>query len=664
MRAIRKILLIVGKNFKLLARSKTSALVIFLGPLLLVSLLGMAYSKTSDFALTAAVYSESYSDLTHSLLDKLKGKNFDVQRYPSIESCTHAVKRGDAQACVQFPENMKVQDGKTNEITFYVDYSQINLVWMLLDTMNAGVQEKSKEISKELTTDVLNRMAIVEDKLKLGKAKLAEIKADHANLKSSVGAVKDTVAQLDISVDFSAINITEGKSQAEKVLTQYTATQSKIRAELVSAMNKTTAVRKDLEKIKSNVSGPVQTQIDTVISDLKSAEKLMNSTQISVSADITVANVSVISIKNNFDSINEKLIAAQTKLTAVKKSRDDLLVTFDSVTAEIDATTTRVGDAQKLIDDSLGQISTLQVKNPSQIVNPFTTKISPVSVERSHFGSLFPTLLVLIIMSTGILFAAILVIGEKKSRAFLRNSITPTPFSTFAAATYLTGFLVLLLQLVLFVSVSVVFFQAQLHGNVSNVLLLLFLTISLFIFIGMLVGFLFSNEETVTLAAITLVTLFLLFSNTVIPLESLPGYLKSIAAFNPFVLSEALLKQTVLFSLGIETMAKQVFILTGYGLGMFALLILLQNSLRRIAYLHFWHFQFGETKKAKIALTMGNGMSPPEKPKDEAGSGNQNGRGNQNEEENKNSLQAPQDLQDSSRQFVPDSRLNIKKLFR
>ncbi|MBI4739453.1 ABC transporter permease [Candidatus Woesearchaeota archaeon] len=600
---MKKVFTIIAKNFKLLVRAKTSALVIFLGPLLLVSLLGMAYSNSSDYTPTVAVYSNEYTNLTYSLLDKLKAQKFDVTRYPNIEECTQAVKRGDAKACIQFPNNMKIEEGAANEIAFYVDYSQITLVWLMLDAMSTGVSEKSKEISKDLTTDVLNKMTAVEDNLRLEKAKFAQIVTDHGNLRASIVDVKGKVAALDIGVDFSGLDIAGGKSQADGVLAQYVSMRASVLNSIISALNKTTKIRSDLQNVKSNASGAVQSQIDSIIGELNSAELLMNSAKSTASSDLVLANASIISIKNNFDTISEKLTAAQSRIAGVKKSRDDLLVSFDTVTMAIDGISVKLGEAEKLIDEALAQISSVKIKNAAQIASPLTTKISPIVAPPSHFNSLFPTLLVLIIMTTGILFAAILVVSEKKSRSFFRNSITPTTFATFAVATYLTAFLVLLLQLLLFVSVSALFFKAQVLTNSADIAILLFLTMSLFILIGMLVGFLFRSEEIVTLAALTLMTLFLLFSNTVIPLESLPVALKGIASFNPFVISEGLLKQTVLFSLGIKTMAKQVFILAGYGSGMFVMLILLQNVLRRISFMHFWSFQFGEAKNAKVALT-------------------------------------------------------------
>ena len=118
-----KLIELVKKNFRLLVRSKISALVIFVGPLLLVSLLGLAYSQSSTFTLTASVYSESYSELSESLITKMTNQNFRILRQESSDNCVNSLKRGESQACIVFPPDMEAGNQEKNEISFYIDYS-------------------------------------------------------------------------------------------------------------------------------------------------------------------------------------------------------------------------------------------------------------------------------------------------------------------------------------------------------------------------------------------------------------------------------------------------------------------------------------------------------------------------------------------------------------
>ena len=71
------------KNFRLLIRSKTSALIILLGPLFIIFLIGAAFNSTGLHNVKIAVYSTDYNDLTNSLLDDLRDNEFIVDKVNS-----------------------------------------------------------------------------------------------------------------------------------------------------------------------------------------------------------------------------------------------------------------------------------------------------------------------------------------------------------------------------------------------------------------------------------------------------------------------------------------------------------------------------------------------------------------------------------------------------
>ena len=60
------LLKIIQKNLKLLIRSKSSALIIILGPLLVIFLVGIAFGNISKYSLNIGTYTESYTDITNS----------------------------------------------------------------------------------------------------------------------------------------------------------------------------------------------------------------------------------------------------------------------------------------------------------------------------------------------------------------------------------------------------------------------------------------------------------------------------------------------------------------------------------------------------------------------------------------------------------------------
>jgi hypothetical protein len=53
---------VIWKNLKILFRSKTSALIVIFGPLLVVYLVGIAFDNSNSYRVNIGVFSEGYND--------------------------------------------------------------------------------------------------------------------------------------------------------------------------------------------------------------------------------------------------------------------------------------------------------------------------------------------------------------------------------------------------------------------------------------------------------------------------------------------------------------------------------------------------------------------------------------------------------------------------
>ncbi|MBN1544806.1 ABC transporter permease [Candidatus Woesearchaeota archaeon] len=603
-----KLFELIKKNFRLLVRSKASSLVIFIGPLLLVSLLGLAYSQSNSFALSASVYSDSYTELAESLITKMTNQNFLVTRQGSVDDCVGAVKRKESQACVVFPPQMAVSDSGTNEITFYVDYSQINLVWLMLDVMSARVSERSTEISKELTSDLLSRMLFVEESIKSGQATLDTMSAESSMIKETSSGMRSGFQKLDISVNFNGLDVEGSKSLSDNTSSLVSGIREMVAALKNGTEHPLSSIESSVTAVKAEVNDSALTgELDDIDDAADDIEEAIGDATAAVETCADNASAMIASVKSSLDLISLRLSETNAKIGDVKKQRDDLLPQFDSIGLQIELMMGNVNQLRGSLDEALQKISGAGGKSADSIAAPITTRIEPISTQKTHFNSLFPTLLVLVIMITGILLAATLTIVEKKSKAFFRNSITPVSHLVFSLSTYITSLMVLFIQLLLFVSISAFFFETDVLASIWLILLLIFLASTVFVFIGMLVGFIFRTEETVNLAAITLVAVFLLFSSAVIPLESLPSYLKEIAMFNPFVVSELALRQAVVFHFGVSKALHGLSVLAVYAAVLFAVLFLVQQAFRKLSFAHFERIHLGRAivkeKKAHAEIS-------------------------------------------------------------
>ena len=594
-----KILGLVSKNLKLLLRSKTSALIIFIGPLLLVCLLGLAYSQSNTYTLTASVFSESYSPLSENLIEKMINQNFQVLRQANLEDCINSVKRSESHTCIVFPPNMNPT--QQNTVTFYVDYSKINLLWVIVDALETRVSEKSEEISSDRTKDLLERVSKLRFELDQTNTKLNNLKDTTSKIKGKTQGAQEGVASFDVNVTLD-VNLNDAKKGTDDVLLTFSDIKTDIDDAIVNVRESLDTIDTKVGAIENQVSENISEELESIQTALGNAEDDLSQLDNGFYNNNLELTEKVGDIKTSLNSLNTAIGEAQSKMDGVEHQRDSILPVFKELQQQADTLNAQIEEVEKSIEDAKSKILGVSVNQVGDIVAPIQSKIKPVTAQKTHYNSLFPGLLVLIIMITAVLLGSALIIGEKKSKAFFRNNLVPTSFAVFTISNYLTALLVIAVQLILFVSVSAFFFETEIIASIWLLLLLVLLVTTLFIVVGMFIGFLFKTEATSTLASITAVSIFLLFSNTVMPIEAMTGMMKKVASFNPFVISETAIRQSMLYNLGFTELWRSIALLAGYALGVFVLLLLLQEALRKMSFRHHSKPAIVKEKKAEKKL--------------------------------------------------------------
>ena len=525
---------IIKKNFKLLIRSKSSALIIILGPLLVIFLVGIAFDNLNKFSLSIGAYSEEYTELTESFVVKLEQNNFRVQKFDSEEECINQIKQGKINTCIIFPKGLTLETDKMNEIIFHVDNSKINLVWMVLETISSSLAERSSELSLDLTADLLSKVDLTKKELYTTRPNVVNLKTDS----------QKTVESIQVAIT----NLNDLRSRTESLKTlllQKIDGAEKVIDETKSSLDKLNTT--------SEEKSPIETKLNEIGTFLFNVRGKLE----------TVSNASAPDMQVMVEKINK----VGTELNSIKST---LL-----------ASNSKIEDIQASLDRIYSEVSDIQITNATTIVNPITTRIKPVTTEKSYLNYLFPALVILVIMFISILLSNTLVMMEKHSPAYFRNFITPTRDIIFILATYLTNVLLVFVQLVIILGISAALFRAQVLTSIPLTLLILLLVITFFTFVGMIIGYIFTSEETSTLAAISIGSVFLFLSNVILPLETMPEAVRRVAQFNPFVLGENLLRKAIIFQAKIPALQNEILLLLGYSAALFLIIWLSQRAVRK-----------------------------------------------------------------------------------
>ncbi|MEK6937126.1 MAG: ABC transporter permease [Nanoarchaeota archaeon] len=505
---------LIKKNLKLILRSKSSATIFFLGPLIIVFLVSAAFNTSSLFNIKIGAYSDSYSQLSESLLTDLGQKQFVIEKIETKEKCLDDLKNNLIHVCAIIPQNLEI--GSEENIDFFVDNSKINLVWIIIDAVSKRVSTKSTELSQQLASNLLSTLEKTETQLSPKIQTASTIASTNKNLETKFSQISTSLNSLDLS-------FTVGKIGVDKI----------------------------------------SSKLDDIIKDNKFNKSLFGEVDKAILSSIDVA---------------EDYETTMKEATTIK---ENILSSLSDANLLLSQNAQGAKDIETAITSISSDISNAKSTSAEQIAAPIKLSINPISTKTTNINFLFPTLVVLIIMFIGLLLSSILVVREKLSSAYFRNFITPTHDLVFILGDYATNLIILSLQLVIIFGVGLFFFKENLISVLLKTSVLIFLLSTLFISLGMLLGYLLRSEETVVLAAFSLGSLFLFLSGTILPLETLPESVKQIADFNPFVLGESVLKKIMLFNLSFTELGFTLYILLSYILVSFVLVYFARKLSKR-----------------------------------------------------------------------------------
>ena len=543
--------LLTRKNLKLLFRSKSSSLIVFFAPLLTILILGLSYNNSPQYGLNIGIVAPSVSADVDGVMKALQEQGFRTVTYDAnIDTCVDDIKSGVIHTCMVLPESFQVDGNTPKEVVFHLDPSKINLVWMIQETLKTRIDFKSQEISQSLAQQLLTKLQDAKTGIGDNKNQLGAIKEKSSAASTSVSSAQSSLTGLDLAAPEAAYD---------------TAIITTTNTEIQNALTKIVEARTELNE--ANMS---TTDKNSVKSALDEAETQLNSAFVSMNGSIATL----------ITSLQNDLSAAKTKLSAAATAIDGSASGLSSATTTLQEANTALDTVQAALSTLQSNLESQQVTEPGTVANPIVTRIEKVAKDSTFLNYTFPTLLVLVIMFSSLLLGTILVMMEKNSPAFLRNYFLPIKKTTFIISIYLTNLILILIQIIILLGISLLFLQESLPA-LPSIALILFISASVFIFLGMAIGYLFASEETAVLASISAGSILLFVSGVVLPLEAISPSLRDISAFNPFVLSEKIIREIFIFGSSLAQVWQDLIILIGYAIVLFLVILIIESFLHR-----------------------------------------------------------------------------------
>lgn len=544
-----KIIQIIRKNIRIVVKSKSTLLTIILGPLLVMFLLGLAFDNANIYRINIGVHFNEKNNLTKSFVDKLETR-FRVIEYENPEKCVESIKLETINTCIIFPENMSIEENKTNEVQFYVDYSKINLVWMIRDVIMSSLEERSEEITQDLTNQLLEKIERIETEVKEKQPVLIEMTTINNILGENVKNMQTRLNELDTSFNSASFKVSEIKGQITKLKT--------LGSDSINSCNDTLNYIKSLVS-SSNLSASEKNSINSKIIDAQNDLNSIKSNMNSIYNDENSGELNIL-ISNLVSKISE----AEKKFIEINKTLQNFSQSLDYSKTKLSEGLLGIIKLQESFNKINKEIKGIEIRSAEKIVKPITITIKPLSYKKTHLNFLFPTLITIVLMFVSIMLSSLMVIIEKNSPAYFRNFISPTHQSIFSIATIITTLLIVIPQFLILFLIAMLYVKTELLTSFWSSLGIAFLSIMVFTLIGMLIAQFFKREETVMIAALIISTLLLFLSNTIIPIESMNIVLARIANYSPFVVSEFLFRHSLIFQTKLVGVSFQLEILCFY----------------------------------------------------------------------------------------------------
>ncbi len=510
---MKELLLLVKKNITLLVRSKASALIVIFAPLLLILLIGLSYDNFAGYGLSIGFVPEAIGDDVTALQTSLEEQDFLVTQYTELEECLSDIENNYMHACIELPADFSVASNDAKTVTFHLDQSRINVVWIIQEVLSNEFSLKTQEVTEELVANIFSQISAAQSDLDSQRTVLDSVQ-------SSTDIAASSLGEVSISVDDD-----EYDTQDHLVSTF----ESYVLTKILEVEEQLTEIQQQVDDL--NLTTEEEEDMDYAITTAQSAADSVES-YIGGTGSYSFGEIEFV-----IAELQESLISASSGVTSADTSIGSAQTELSSVVSSLSSLSS--------------SLSSFEVDDSETISAPLVTSIELVSSEKSKFNYLFPSLVVLVVMFLSIMLGNTLVMMEKKSPAYVRNVLLPINKVKFIVANFLSLILLVAFQALILLFVSLLFVPGDIFAFLVIFITLIFVS-SVFGLIGMVLGSLFSSEETSILASISTGSLFLFLSGVILPIEGMSAGLRDITQMNPFVVAEEVVRRVFIFGGSLE----------------------------------------------------------------------------------------------------------------
>ena len=452
----------------------------------------------------------------------------------------------------------KILSKAKKEIIFHIDQSRINIVESIIFSVGSNIEGKSEEMTEERTGEILSQIGKAIVQLDAARLEIADIV--EGNLEQNTNTIKNSAESIEGDLDDAQKSLEEAASEGDDSDNKIDSIDSS-HSNLISELNILMDALEDVE-----LNGSAETAYNDV-------EALL---------DNSISN-NIESLQNLINSINSEIDTSSSSVSDIEESN----IKIKNSIAEIDLLIAKLNENIGIIQVKSTEIGSWSGQS---IENEYEISINEIVSASDASLFMFPYYLVLLILFVGMMLSSTLVVIERQSQAFFRNYTSPTGSFLHLISRFTSTFIIIALQVSLVLLAVYYYLKIPIFENYPVTLVILILTITLFIFLGYLIGHIFKTQEGITIAFISFGSICAFLSNLILPIETFSHSIRSTLMFNPYMLSSEMLKKSIVFHSSFTSLSMELITLSSYLLSVILAVLFLQE-------LSFSHFTFNLGKR-------------------------------------------------------------------
>ena len=565
---------LIKKNCKVLINNKLSFSILFIGPIILLALMSSIYFNENSYSFNVGIIDNNNGVISTTITQELEKNGFRVINYQSNKICNNKLQEGSLKACILIPDtnssNVEVSIDNTNSHVKEI------LQNILSNTLNAGIYEISSQNIEQLLTIFSKLEKQLENTTKINSITYKKLLLIEDLLKQ----IEISLIKADDTLDIEELEVEQLNDLAKQIKNRKQDYINQTLPYINDASSKTNNLSSKIRdsNLGSNEKEELLNLSEDVEDQLEEIERKTNSYQ--------GTTYYMNKINEDLDELVDELNTTQNKLQSSLNSQKQLI---ENSSKNINTIKQDTKQNNNSINKTLNESYAYTLRNSQELLRPYQFEINDAfDTQNKTLASSFPNIFSSIIVILSLFLGAILGFRENNSPSKIRTILSSLSSFSLLMSQIISIVLLLFFQLAIILTLFYLIFLNASYFELVKLLLLLIPFITLFVSIGIIIGYSVKSQLSLFITSLGIVFLFFLTSGKFLPLELLNRFIIKIIEFsNPYMAMENIVRKIVLFSAPPQQMILELGVFMG-SLALFfiiALIIISYKNKGKIFYL-------------------------------------------------------------------------------